>query len=191
MILKLFFFRQTIEIGHSQPSDLADDIKSQITKTAEAACMAVGLVNSPAHVEIKVTDEGPKLVELGARMGGDCITTYLINASILGVSMSEEAIRISLGEKRSLGEYRESGIYSAVKFIPSCTGTLKKVIVDQNMDKENVLDIHISVTQGTNYSDARDDTGRFGYVVAKGSSRQEALERCQNIIDAIKFVVDK
>ena len=54
---------------------------------------------------MKVTQTGIKLIELGARIGGDCIITYLINNSIVGVNMSEIAIKLSLGEKFGHGAY--------------------------------------------------------------------------------------
>ena len=50
----------------------------------------------PAHVEMIVTAQGPKMVELGARMGGDCITTHLVPLST-GIDMVKATIDISLG----------------------------------------------------------------------------------------------
>ena len=46
-----------------------------------AANKAIGIENGPSHTEIKVTNDGPKIVELGARLGGDCITTHLVPLS--------------------------------------------------------------------------------------------------------------
>ena len=51
-----------------------------------------GIQNGPSHTEIKVTKDGPKIVELGARLGGDCITTHLVPLST-GVNMVECSIK--------------------------------------------------------------------------------------------------
>lgn len=51
------------EIGHSQPSTLSLKIKESISELASKAVKAVGLKNSPAHVEIIITERGPKMVE--------------------------------------------------------------------------------------------------------------------------------
>ena len=67
-----------VEMGHSQPSRLGDENVAKISDLATRAVKAVGIENGPAHVEIILTENGPKMVELGARMGGDCITTHLV-----------------------------------------------------------------------------------------------------------------
>ena len=48
-----------------------------------------------------MTPDGPKIVEIGARLGGDNITTHLVPLST-GVDMVECCIRIALGEKPNL-----------------------------------------------------------------------------------------
>ena len=59
--------------------------------------MAVGLKNSAAHVEIIVTPNGPKMVELGACLGGDWITSYLIQGSVGAVSYTHLIQRHHVG----------------------------------------------------------------------------------------------
>lgn len=179
------------EIGHLQPSRFDKTVCDRIKDIASKACIAVGLYNSVAHVEIKITSTGPKLVELGARMGGDCITTHLLNASIEGVNMSEMAINISLGKYSNVLEYKNSGVCSAVSFIPSTYGVLKSIIYEKKLYGENIVEVVITAEIGRNYSIARDDTGRFGYVVAKGKTQEEAMNECKRIIESIKFEMEE
>lgn len=87
-----------VEMGHSQPSMLPDNIKERIKEVTIAANKAIGINNGPSHTEIIVTKEGPKIVELGARLGGDCITTHLVPLSS-GVDMVKACIKIALGEE--------------------------------------------------------------------------------------------
>ena len=70
-----------VEMGHNQPSLLPKNIQQQIEKVAKMAVKALGIQNGPSHTEIKVTSEGPKIVEIGARLGGDNITTHLVPLS--------------------------------------------------------------------------------------------------------------
>ena len=67
-----------VEMAHSQPTRHSQKIIEQISKIAKAANKAIGIENGPSHTEIIVTTEGPKVVELGARLGGDNITTHLV-----------------------------------------------------------------------------------------------------------------
>ncbi len=179
------------EIGHSQPSALPQDTKESIRKLASKAVMAVGLVNSPAHVEIIITEQGPKLVELGARLGGDCITTYLLETSISGINMAQAAIELALGIKPDVSNYHNSGNCAGVRFVPAREGTLNDIRGLNNAEQiDDVVKIELSGIIGKHYDNATDDSARFGYVVCKGKTTKEALDQCQRVIDCIQFVVD-
>ena len=176
------------EIGHSQPSNLPDKTKRQIRELAENATIAVGLINSPAHVEIKVTDEGPKMVELGARLGGDCISTYLLDTSIKGVCLAEDTIRIALGEALKTVAYNDSGEAVAVRFILAKKGTIKAIKgIDEALKSEEVVALQLFCEVVQSYEQTSDNASRLGFVVAKGNTTEEALATCQGAIDKIEI----
>ncbi len=85
-----------VEMGHTQPSRLPEDIKDQIKRISIDAVKALKIHTGPAHVEVKVTDGGAKIVEVGARLGGDYITTDLVELST-GYDMVDAAVLCSLG----------------------------------------------------------------------------------------------
>lgn len=85
-------------MGHCQPSAFSEEIKTAIETVAVQAIRAVGIGNGPVHVEMKVTQDGPKMIELGARMGGDFITTHLVPLST-GIDMMKLVIENACGEK--------------------------------------------------------------------------------------------
>lgn len=66
-----------VEMGHTQPSQLPENTKQKVAQLAKLANRAIGIINGPSHTEIIVTNEGPKIVELGARLGGDCLPRIL------------------------------------------------------------------------------------------------------------------
>lgn len=178
------------EIGHVQPSALSSDTKAMIADLASRAVLAVGLVNSAAHVEIKVTEDGPKMIELGARMGGDCITTYLVGNSVEGIDMAETMIRLALGERIDEWSYRDSGEHIAVKFLPSVAGVLQEISgIDDMLKVPGVIHAEIMGVAGETYSDAVDDSSRFAFVVARGSSNEDALAVCDDALSKIRLTM--
>lgn len=178
------------EIGHSQPSALPSEVKEAIIDLASRAVLAVGLKNSPAHVEIMVTEQGPKMVELGARLGGDCITTYLLDTSVSGIDMAQAAIEMSLGIKPDVQNYKNSGRCVGIRFIPAKEGTLKEIIgLDDAEKSDNLIKVEITGVIGKKYTNATDDSARFGYVVCEGTTTEEALGKCAEVIEKIEFVV--
>lgn len=113
-----------VEMGHSQPSQLSEEIKEQIRQVTIAANKAIGIKNGPSHTEIIVTSEGPKIVELGARLGGDCITTHLVPLST-GVNMVECCIKIALGEQPDTEPKWNKG--SAIRYFEQHAGVIKSI----------------------------------------------------------------
>jgi len=178
------------EVGHSQPSALKEETKEEIKALAKASVLAVGINNSPAHVEIIVTENGPKMVELGARLGSDCITSYLTDTSVSGISMMESAIKLALGEKPEIGTIRDSGTASAVRFIPAREGTICSIGgLDAAQQCPGVVHAVVMGRVGRHYERATDDSARFGYVVCKGKTTGEALMMCDAAMEKIHIAV--
>lgn len=113
-----------VEMGHSQPTRHSKEIAKKISETAIAANKAIGIKNGPSHTEIIITGEGPKIVEIGARLGGDCITTHLVPLST-GVDMVECNIRIAMGEKPDISCKYNRG--SAIRYLSTENGVIKNI----------------------------------------------------------------
>ena len=177
-----------IEIGHCQPSTLDKNIQEEIRAIAKQAVLAVGLVNSVAHVEVKVTSEGVKMVELGARLGGDCISSYLIDNSILGIDMTKAAIKIALGEKNDISQYCFSGDPSVVKFILDEVGEVAEISgINEVASMDGVIKVLCTTKVGDKLSGNSENASRHIYVVARGKTREEAEYICDKALNKIKI----
>ena len=177
-----------IEIGHCQPSTLDKNIQEEIRAIAKQAVLAVGLVNSVAHVEVKVTSEGVKMVELGARLGGDCISSYLIDNSILGIDMTKAAIKIALGEKNDISQYCFSGDSSVVKFILDEVGEVAEISgINEVASMDGVIKVLCTTKVGDKLSGNSENASRHIYVVARGKTREEAEYICDKALNKLKI----
>ncbi len=174
------------EVGHCQPTSLGASEREAISSLACAAVLAVGLVNSAAHVEIKLTPEGPKLVELGARLGAEWITSYLIWNSVVGIDMTESMIRLALGEKLTDWDYYDSGEFVASRFMPSRAGMFLGLRgLDAAAASKGVIRVERHGFPGERYGKAVDNSARFASVVARGASKEEALANCERALGLI------
>lgn len=105
-----------IEMGHSQPSGLSQDTILQIQTLIPKALNALGIKNGASHSEIKIDDNGNiRIIEIGGRMGGDCIGSDLVYLST-GYDFLEMVVDIALGNELKLEKKHELA-YSAVRFI--------------------------------------------------------------------------
>ena len=178
------------ETGHVQPTQLAKEDRDAASELACDAVRAVGLINSAAHVEVMITDEGPKMVELGARVGGDWITSYLIDNSVVGIDMVETMFEMALGNHCDSWRYQDSGVCAATKFIPASKGMVLSVSgIEQALACDGVVHVEPTAEIGRTYDDAEDDSSRFASVVATGKTQQEALEVCDLALSKLKIIV--
>ena len=176
-----------VELGHSQPTRLEEATCIKIQSVAQKACDAVGLINGPAHLEMIITSEGPKMVEMGARMGGDCITSHLVPLST-GINMTEQTIRYALGLPLDLEpKYQKA---SAVIFMTAEQGKLKDI---KNVSKAykiaGVTDIGFFKSVGDDCGEIKSSSDRVGFVVAQSRTAKEALAACYKAVSKIKFKV--
>ena len=86
-----------IETGHIQPSDIPEEKKKYIEEVIYKALAALHIKNSAAHVEFRLLDNGEVgIIEIGARMGGDCIGTDLTPIST-GIDYIGMVVDVALG----------------------------------------------------------------------------------------------
>lgn len=85
-----------IERGECTPSRLPADTQEAVREMVRRGVAALGLRHSGLHAEVKITADGPRIVEIGARMGGDCI--HALVKRVYGIDLAEENIRVALGQ---------------------------------------------------------------------------------------------
>lgn len=68
-----------IETGHLEPAPISEGLTKKIQKVVEHALDSLGVKEGASHSEIKIDEnENIKIIEIGARMGGDCIGSDLV-----------------------------------------------------------------------------------------------------------------
>ena len=59
-----------VETGHSQPALVSEAERKLIEGAAIRGTVALGIDWAAAHAEVRLTRDGPYLMEIGARLGG-------------------------------------------------------------------------------------------------------------------------
>lgn len=173
-----------VEMGHSQPTKLDKKIVEQISEIAKAANKAVGIENGPSHTEIIVTNEGPKIVEIGARLGGDNITTHLVPLST-GVDMVACCIKIALGEKPDIRHKYNRG--AAIRYFNQKAGIIESIIgIDEAKKLSGIQQISIVHGVGEKITDVNSSGARMGFVIAQDENVDKAIEDCKRALDMIQ-----
>lgn len=178
-----------VEMGHSQPTRLSDEIKEQIEKVATAAVKAIGIENGPSHTEIMVTGEGPKIVELGARLGGDNITTHLAPLST-GIDMVECCIEIALGHKPDLKRKFHRG--SAIRYFKTIAGRIKDINGVEEAEKlPGIKQVSFVRYTGDTVGEINSSSDRVGFVIAQADDAAAAIKICEKAIGVINISMNQ
>lgn len=178
-----------VEMGHNQPSSLDKDTINKIKKIAINANKAIGIENGPSHTEIKVTKDGPKVVELGARLGGDNITTHLVPYST-GVNMVESCINIALGQEVDIRKKFQKA--SATRYKKCDIGKIIKIIgVDQAKKIQGIKNVKIVHGLGEESRQIKSSNDRVAYVISQAENISKATLSCEKALEKIKIEVEK
>ena len=166
-----------VEMGHTQPSRLPALTRERIRQVTIAANRAVGIENGPSHTEIIATAEGPKVVELGARMGGDCITTHLVPLST-GIDMVRCCLQLAIGEKPDLTPKFARG--AANRYFRQPDGKILSIRGVEEIERmSGVRQVSIVHGAGETVGAVRSSGDRIGFVIAEGKDADQAAARAE------------
>ncbi|MDY4042415.1 MAG: ATP-grasp domain-containing protein [Marinifilaceae bacterium] len=166
-----------VEMGHSQPSRLSSKDLLRVKDLAVRAVQAIGINCGPAHVEIMNTSRGPKMIELGARMGGDSITTHLVPLST-GIDMVKATIDIALNQEPDILPKWERG--SAIVFFRGTPGIITSIHGEKEALMYNgVKCVEFTKNVGDRIVDIESSVDRVGYIIAQAQNGEDALNVCQ------------
>ena len=107
---------QFIETGHLEPAPVDDETFERVKTIVLHALDSLGLENGASHSEIKIDENGIiKIIEIGGRMGGDCIGSDLVWYST-GIDYVKAVIDVACGKEPDL-THKQEGFPVSVHFI--------------------------------------------------------------------------
>ena len=96
-----------IETGHMEPAPVDAETLGRIQKIISHALDTLGIKNGASHSEIKISEDGTiRLIEIGGRMGGDCIGSDLVRYST-GFDYVRMVIQVACGQAPDFARVRE------------------------------------------------------------------------------------
>ena len=156
-----------IETGHMEPAPASENVVRSVQSLAPKALDALGIRYGASHVEVKLDNEGHVMfIEIGGRMGGDCIGSDLVFLST-GYDYLEMVIHIACGSEPRFEVKRNPG-YAMVQFIFN----------NQDIDNLEWLKLHypeaiyrIGNIQPPDSRAIEDSSSRYGYYIASTNNK--------------------
>ncbi|GHE27377.1 argininosuccinate lyase [Streptosporangium violaceochromogenes] len=165
-----------VELGHLTPAGLPGDVVSRVNAYTEEVVRALNVTAGPFHCELRLSDDGPVLIELGARLPGDGIPELL--RRVTGVDLAVVMLAAGLGaDPRGLGAFGEpTAACAAVRFLtlpgPGSYSALKGW--EELSGLPNVVETHVAVPPGVSVPEVRDCRSRLAGVLYTADSPDAA-----------------
>ncbi len=150
-----------IETGHKQPCDLSKKMLCEVHYVMGKALDALKITDGASHGEFKITPEGKvRIIEIGSRMGGDCIGSDLVPLST-GYDFMEMVIDVACGkEPRIVPKHTPRSV--EIKFL----FTMEDVEKMRAFEKEHPEKIYrISELDLSHAGKVSDSSTRIGYYI--------------------------
>lgn len=174
-----------VELGHNQPSCFSATDVETLKAAAVAGVRALGVNNCACHAEAKLMNGKAYLMEVGARLGGDFISTELTHLST-GIDMVAAAIDVALGVEPDLSAKEEPKGVCIRYFCPK-PGKLVSISNTEVLNNPHVYLWEIYPKEGDVIPAVTSSLCRSGHVIVTEKTPQKAIELAERLIESVKF----
>ena len=177
-----------VELGHSQPSCRTAEEVETLKAAAVAGVKALGVNNCACHAEAKLMDGKAYLMEIGARLGGDFISTELTHLST-GIDMVAAAINCALGIEPCLEPTEEKHGVCIRYFCPK-PGKLVNISNTEVLNDERVYLWEIYHKEGDMIPEVTSSLCRSGHVIVTEKDAPSAIAYAESLLNEVKMVTE-
>ncbi len=179
------FFEETIYVT---PSRLPESWQSRVIDATVQAVAALGLRDGPIHAELRLNDQGPWVIEVGARsIGGLCARALRFGT---GISLEELILShvLELPIETMTREDRAAGVMMIP--IPQ-TGVLESVGGLEDAQRvAGVDDVTITIPVGQEVVPLPEGNKYLGFIFARGDNPEAVEEALRDSHHCLQFKID-
>jgi biotin carboxylase len=171
-------FRET---GFFVPSTLDDEALAEVRHLSDAALRALGVRWGLAQTEVKLTDDGPRIIEVNGRLGG---FVHPLLTAAGGPDLIRVALRTALGEADAIAPL--TGDRVAFQYFPPAPSRicrLRSITPASVLRTLDGIDRFVIEARPGDLLDHRDGTGsRLGIVYGRADDHHDL----RRVLDRVK-----
>ncbi|HCN53803.1 MAG TPA: hypothetical protein DIS88_08440 [Prevotella sp.] len=169
-----------VELGHKEPANLTEEIRSSITVLIRKIANSLGFDNCASHTELKINKQGIYVIETSPRLGGDFITSHLVPLST-GINIEDQLINIAMGKPIDLKPVTEPGA-SGICFFNFPNGKIiridPKIVVVNDWDGVHLF--RLNLHDGDRIPEIKNSIDRYGEIIVKGKDRLDLDKKLED-----------
>jgi len=177
-----------VEIGHDFPAAQPGADRAAMGAAAVAALRALGLGWGAAHVELRLTAAGPRIVEVNPRLAGGMIPRMVHEA--LGIDLIFHVVAKAAGQAKS-PQPTAAGTASIRFLVARANGRLVEIGgVDAARAVPGVVEVGITREPGQDVVLRHSFQDRLGYVIASAADGSVAARAADEGLLAIEARIE-
>ncbi|HWI49591.1 MAG TPA: ATP-grasp domain-containing protein [Rummeliibacillus sp.] len=179
--------KRFIITGYGLLANVPDDIQTGIEKVLQSIVNKFGIQNGALHLELRLTKNGWKLIEINPRISGGAMNSMILAA--FGISLVEETLKLFLGEKPNVEAKHRKFIFTKYVTV-NRKGILEKVIGKTRASKSaGVVEVYVKPKRGATLNPPLSMGHRYAYVIAEGATLTEAKNNANAAAKEIQFIL--
>lgn len=179
-----------IDDKNSIPSKLSEDKQEMVERVVLATHRALGVMNGVTHTEVIFTENGPAVIEIAGRMGGQYIWDGV--KAVWGVDLVEQAFRIALGMPITVDKcYLEPKKYWVCQYLEiEKSGIITTLHGEKEIVKmDGIRNVHLDKEVGDAVFQPPLGFDVMGWIATEGDSHSEAESNAEEALDLLDIKI--
>ncbi|MFC2061376.1 ATP-grasp domain-containing protein [Elusimicrobiota bacterium] len=179
-----------MEVAHDFPARLDENREKELTDAVVLALNIIGLDWGPTHTEVKLTGEGPRIIEINPRLAGGMIPKLIKYSK--GIDMILNTLKLVCGDEVDLEDQKKEENVSIRFLVPAENGRVIGVNgIEEAGQIDNIEEIEIYEKKLEKFTHLKGDfNDRLGHVIARGDSNTQCHMALSKAVNKISFLIE-
>ena len=177
-----------VPISASFPYNMSEEVQTKVHNEIQRLIDLLGMKTTTYNFDMRIDkDYNVYLMEIAPRDGGNYIPQIIKYAT--GVDLVECSIKAAMGEEIKCDFGKPNGYYAYYAVHSLHDGILDKIEIDENVEKNNIVENHILKKQGDEIKAFVGANTTLGILLMRFDSMEEMLDMMDNSQEWIRVVL--
>lgn len=180
-----------LELGSHVPADISSEEVERVSEYVKSVLAAMGYSRGLGHVEVRLTADGPYLIEVNPRMGGDYLSELYQHTS--GIDIAALDVDLALGKPLDLGGKvpKARGSAALECLLPPRGGHISRVEgADELAADPRYPRVTVKAVAGKTVPEPADNSAFIGFVVAVDPEGNGARQLARAGIERLRVIME-
>lgn len=168
------------------PGGFPSEVEEAAFQVVASALAALGVTDAVTHTELRLTDDGPRVLEVNGRIAGACIADMLADST--GTNLYQTQWDVLRGVEPTIT--RTARHHLSARTVVEGTGRLAAVDIGKlpRWDRTKHGRLQTFVAPGTVLSSVEHSNAIRGYAIGRGADVATASENAEALVQEIRLL---